>query len=102
MVEPEGVETRSASVLEETVRSGAMGALIEAGGTLVTPGCGPCVGIHQGVLGPGQRCVSTQSRNFPGRMGDPTARIWLASPYTAAATAVAGQLTDPREVLLGA
>jgi 3-isopropylmalate/(R)-2-methylmalate dehydratase large subunit len=91
----------SAAVLEETIRSGAMGALIEAGGTLVTPGCGPCVGIHQGVLGPGQRCVSTQSRNFPGRMGDPSSRVWLASPYTAAATAVTGRLTDPRELLLG-
>jgi len=92
----------SRRVLEEAYASGVMPQLLAAGGTLVTPGCGPCVGIHQGVLGPKQVCVATQSRNFPGRMGDPTARIYLAGPHTAAATALRGQLTDPREVLDGA
>jgi 3-isopropylmalate/(R)-2-methylmalate dehydratase large subunit len=92
----------SHEVLKTTLENGAMGALIEAGGTLVPPGCGPCVGIHQGVLGEGQVCVATQARNYPGRMGDRSARIYLASPYTAAATALHGKITDPREVLDGA
>jgi len=92
----------SAEVLDQVVRSGAMRTLVAAGATLVTPGCGPCTGVHQGVLGPGQSCLATQSRNFPGRMGDSTAKIWLGSPLTAAATAVTGRLTDPREVLHGA
>ena len=82
--------------------SGAMDTLIAAGAVVVPPGCGPCVGIHQGVLGPEQTCLATQSRNFPGRMGHPTARIFLGSPATAAVTAVRGVITDPREFVDGA
>ncbi len=92
----------SRRVMEDAASAGYLKTLLDAGGTLVAPGCGPCVGIHQGVLGANQVCFATQSRNFPGRMGDPTARIYLGSPATAAATALHGRISDPREVVDGA
>lgn len=71
--------------------------IIDAGGMIGTPGCGPCFGAHGGLLGEGDTCVGTMNRNFPGRMGP--GQIYLASPETAAATALYGELTDPREVV---
>lgn len=86
-------------VVQETVRDGTLQALIDAGAIIQAPGCGACAGLHSGLLGPKERCVATVTRNYPGRMGDPSAEIYLASPLTVAASAVAGRLTDPREFL---
>ncbi|MFC7229795.1 aconitase/3-isopropylmalate dehydratase large subunit family protein [Salinirubellus salinus] len=70
--------------------------IVEAGGIISPPGCGPCFGAHGGILGEGDVCLGTMNRNFPGRMGP--GEIYLGSPETAAATAIYGEITDPREV----
>jgi 3-isopropylmalate/(R)-2-methylmalate dehydratase large subunit len=72
----------------EAVREGLMETFIEAGAAVSTPTCGPCLGGHMGILAPGERAVSTTNRNFTGRMGDPASEVYLASPATAAASAM--------------
>jgi methanogen homoaconitase large subunit len=88
----------SSQVLEDATRDGTLLTLLQAGGTIGTPGCGPCMGRHQGVLAPGEVCVSTSNRNFKGRMGAADAEIYLASPRVAAASAVAGFITTPENL----
>jgi 3-isopropylmalate/(R)-2-methylmalate dehydratase large subunit len=93
------VAPASRQVLMDAMEKGIAQRLIEAGAALVTPGCGPCVGTHNGVPADGETVISTANRNFKGRMGNANAFIYLASPATVAASAVAGKITDPRRML---
>ncbi|MBI0445904.1 MULTISPECIES: homoaconitate hydratase family protein [Deinococcus] len=88
----------SSEVMEAALADGTLLTLMQAGAVLGTPGCGPCMGRHQGVLAPGEVCVSTSNRNFIGRMGDKDAKIYLASPAVAAATAVMGRIALPEDL----
>ena len=83
----------------EALKDGTMEALVEAGAITMPPGCGACVGLHEGVLGDGEVCLATQPRNFKGRMGSPTSSIYLGSPAVAAATAIEGKIADPMKYL---
>lgn len=83
----------------EALREGLLEVFVEAGAVVSTPTCGPCLGGHMGVLAEGERAVATTNRNFVGRMGHPRSEVYLAGPAVAAASAIAGRIADPREVV---
>ncbi|MDL2261830.1 3-isopropylmalate dehydratase large subunit [Methanimicrococcus sp. OttesenSCG-928-J09] len=88
----------SRTILLEAVENGTYATLIKAGVSFITPGCGPCLGAHQGIIAEGENCISTANRNFKGRMGK-GGFIYLASPASVAAAALKGEIVDPREYL---
>ncbi|HEX3537625.1 MAG TPA: aconitase/3-isopropylmalate dehydratase large subunit family protein [Stellaceae bacterium] len=86
------------SVYRAALKAGYIAALIEAGAVVTPATCGACFGGHMGVLGPGETCITASTRNFKGRMGDPTARIYMASPATVAASAIAGKIAAAGDI----
>jgi 3-isopropylmalate/(R)-2-methylmalate dehydratase large subunit len=93
------VTPASDTIYKECLANGIFQTLADAGALITNASCGACGGIDKGLIGAGEVCVSTSNRNFRGRMGSPDGLIYLASPLTAAASALAGRLTDPREIL---
>ncbi|MGB9751814.1 3-isopropylmalate dehydratase large subunit [Roseiflexus castenholzii] len=89
----------SRQVFMMALQDGTIAALTESGATFITAGCGPCVGTHQGIPGNGENVITSTNRNFRGRMGNPHASIYLASPAVVAASALRGVITDPADVL---
>lgn len=88
----------SSLVLRDATEAGYVTALLDAGAVIGTPGCGPCMGNHMGVLAPGEVCISSANRNFRGRMGEPAAEIYLANPAVVAASCIAGAIIDPADL----
>jgi len=95
------VAPASRQVLLDAIEAGYVQTLVEAGAALVTAGCGPCVGTHNGVPSDGENVISTANRNFKGRMGNSNAFIYLGSPATVAASVIEGKITDPRKYVEG-
>ncbi len=93
------VAPASRGIFEEAIEKGIIADFVKAGAAVVSPGCGPCVGTHNGVPSKGERVLSTANRNFKGRMGNPSSFIYLASPATVASSSIEGKITDPRKYL---
>jgi homoaconitase/3-isopropylmalate dehydratase large subunit len=91
------VSPASQRIYRQALEEGLADVFMDAGATFANSTCGPCFGGHLGVLAPGEVCISSSNRNYPGRMGSKEARVYLASPMTVAASAIYGEITDPRE-----
>ena len=89
----------SRSIYQNILKDGLVDIFVDSGAIILPPGCGPCLGAHQGCLAPNERCISTANRNFKGRMGCKEAEIYLGSPATVAASMLTGRITDPRSVM---
>ena len=89
----------SQTVYRDALKSGAIEILVEAGAAIAPPTCGACGGGHMGVMAASEVCITSSTRNFKGRMGEPSSRVYMASPATVAASAITGTITDPREFL---
>ncbi|HZQ46636.1 MAG TPA: aconitase family protein, partial [Verrucomicrobiae bacterium] len=87
----------SGRIYRQALGKGYIGAFMQAGALVMNPGCGPCLGIHEGALGDGEVALSTTNRNFKGRMGNPNSEVYLCSPAVAAASAITGVIADPRK-----
>lgn len=92
------VTPASQAIYRQAIKEGLVGVFLDAGATFTSSTCGPCFGGHMGVLAPKEVCISSTNRNYPGRMGSPEAQVYLGSPYTVAASALYGEITDPRAV----
>jgi 3-isopropylmalate/(R)-2-methylmalate dehydratase large subunit len=92
------VNPGSVSVYRQAVKEGLIDTLIEGGAVIGVPGCGPCAGCHQGMMGVGENGITTASRNFKGRMGSPESNLFVASPATVVASAIAGHVVSPRDL----
>ena len=92
----------SQAVYRQALKAGYVEALLDAGAVVTPATCGACGGGHLGVLGADEVCITASTRNFKGRMGDPSARIYMASPATVAASAITGVITHPGDFLAGA
>ena len=93
------VAPASKEVMMQALKEGLIEIMTYVGASIIPPGCGPCVGVHAGILGDGEVCLSTQNRNFQGRMGNPKGEIYLSSPAVATYSAVCGYIADPTEIL---
>jgi homoaconitase/3-isopropylmalate dehydratase large subunit len=91
----------SQEVYLQAMEDNTMQKFIKAGGLIINPGCGPCLGAHQGILAEGERAIASTNRNFRGRMGSPDSEVYLSSPAVVAASAIKGKIADPREFLEG-
>jgi len=88
----------SREIYLKAIEKGFIQKFVKAGAMVINPGCGPCLGAHQGILASGERAITSTNRNFRGRMGSPDSEIYLASPATVVASAIRGEITDPRDL----
>jgi homoaconitase/3-isopropylmalate dehydratase large subunit len=89
----------SMKIYNQAIKEGLISIFIEAGAVIMNPGCGPCLGAHEGILASGEAAITTTNRNFQGRMGAKDSEIYLASPATVAASAIEGKIADPRRFI---
>jgi 3-isopropylmalate/(R)-2-methylmalate dehydratase large subunit len=89
----------STRIYQQALKKGYLATFMQAGAVVMNSGCGPCLGVHQGALADGDKALATTNRNFKGRMGNPNAEVYLSSSATAAASAITGEITDPRTLI---